>query len=406
MKTIKTTILLLIVLFVIGFTLFSSSPVYAGSKIQFIPSTTIPGSDFVANKPIDIESDSLGKYIIAIYNYGIGLVSVLAVVMIMYGGFRWIFAAGNASRIGEAKSTIISALVGLILALGSWMLLNTINPALTSFKPLYTPKPKVASCPWHVNSCDAVNQFFYYIQNETVTNEDSALKEAIEYYSKKFNIEPLQGDYSSERQSEIQRKICENQEGVLASCSIPGGVCVYNEDNATSPCLSIAQIACHGVDAVCSSHPGFDKAFCQDLDQYCSLGVRGSKCVRDDECTNGDGLTCLDNRCFSLGVEGESCDENDECVSGLVCSDDDDDLITPDKCIPGVVECTTPSDCFDANYAEDPGWTTIGAFCRSYNITEGVCDCDDDGDCDVGYRCVDVKSDVVDRDVCLPSSYR
>lgn len=68
------------------------------------------------------------EYIISIYNLFIGVVGILAVIMIMLGGFKWLLAAGNAQKIGGAKTTIISAIIGMVLALGSYSILNFINP--------------------------------------------------------------------------------------------------------------------------------------------------------------------------------------------------------------------------------------------------------------------------------------
>jgi hypothetical protein len=78
----------------------------------------------------------LAEYIAAIYQYMVGVATIMAIVMIMYGGFRWITAAGNPSRIGEAKKTIVGAVVGLAIALGSYTILNLINPDLVTFKAL------------------------------------------------------------------------------------------------------------------------------------------------------------------------------------------------------------------------------------------------------------------------------
>ena len=74
------------------------------------------------------------QYIRGIYNLFIGVVGLLAVVMIMLGGFKWLLAAGNAQKIAGAKTTIISAIMGLVLALGSYSILSWINPALTELK--------------------------------------------------------------------------------------------------------------------------------------------------------------------------------------------------------------------------------------------------------------------------------
>lgn len=79
---------------------------------------------------------TFGDYLVKFYQWFAGAAGVLAVFMMMFGGFQWLTAAGNAGRIGQAKETITGAIVGLILLLGSYVLLNTISPAFVAFKPL------------------------------------------------------------------------------------------------------------------------------------------------------------------------------------------------------------------------------------------------------------------------------
>src|SRR3989338_8098402 len=57
----------------------------------------------------------------------------------MIGGVLWIVAGGNATRVGEAKAWIGAALTGLVLALTSYLILNTVNPALVNFKTTNIP---------------------------------------------------------------------------------------------------------------------------------------------------------------------------------------------------------------------------------------------------------------------------
>ncbi|TSD05915.1 MAG: Uncharacterized protein Athens071412_197 [Parcubacteria group bacterium Athens0714_12] len=76
----------------------------------------------------------LASYIAAWYTFGLGAISVVAVVMIMWGGLQWLTAAGSGSQIGEARKAISNAVVGLILALCSYGLLYIINPNLVKLK--------------------------------------------------------------------------------------------------------------------------------------------------------------------------------------------------------------------------------------------------------------------------------
>lgn len=78
----------------------------------------------------------LGEYIAGIYRYGISLAAILAVVMIMVGGFLWLSSGGSSDKIKTAQSYIWGAFYGLVLALLSFMILNSINPRLVSLDPL------------------------------------------------------------------------------------------------------------------------------------------------------------------------------------------------------------------------------------------------------------------------------
>lgn len=78
----------------------------------------------------------IGQYIAAIYKYAIGIVGILAGIMIVVGGLLWLTAGGSAERVSTAKSFIESSLVGLVIALTSYMLLYVINPNLVGFESL------------------------------------------------------------------------------------------------------------------------------------------------------------------------------------------------------------------------------------------------------------------------------
>ena len=106
----------------------------AGNEVQFVPQVGI-GDDFqkgVAKSP-DGSTALIGQYIRAIYKYAIGIVGIFAAVVLMFGGVLWLTAGGNTERIGNAKAWIGASLTGLLLALCSFLLLATINPALVDF---------------------------------------------------------------------------------------------------------------------------------------------------------------------------------------------------------------------------------------------------------------------------------
>jgi hypothetical protein len=72
---------------------------------------------------------NIGDYFSKIFLLAIGLCGALAVIMIIISGVQYM---GNDSIFGktEAKSKILASVLGLLIALGSYALLNTINPDL------------------------------------------------------------------------------------------------------------------------------------------------------------------------------------------------------------------------------------------------------------------------------------
>jgi hypothetical protein len=93
---------------------------------------TQPGGSFKEG----YEVPYLAQYITGIYGWALGAVTVLAIAMIVWGGFKWQTAGGNAERVGSAQGTIRNALIGLLIAMSSYLILWTLNPALVEFRAL------------------------------------------------------------------------------------------------------------------------------------------------------------------------------------------------------------------------------------------------------------------------------
>ena len=156
MKNIKKIWLIVFLSFYLlaGTLLFIPSPAQAGifdvtEQIDFEPQVGIPNSEFNTAQKIPVgsrgvneegqtvvRSDLLARYINAFYQWGLSIVAVIAVVVLMAGGITWLTSAGDSGAITKAKTMIAGSLVGMTLLIGSWLLLNTINPDLTSLPAL------------------------------------------------------------------------------------------------------------------------------------------------------------------------------------------------------------------------------------------------------------------------------
>lgn len=118
MKFSKNKIIALVFIY----SIFIVSDTFAASYVtrEIIPGESGGTNDFMS-------------YLNSLYTFGIGISALLAVFMIGFGAFKYtVFSAGNASTMGDAKETIYSAIFGLGLALSAWLVLNIINPDLTS----------------------------------------------------------------------------------------------------------------------------------------------------------------------------------------------------------------------------------------------------------------------------------
>lgn len=98
-----------------------------------------------------INDTELNDYFGIIYRLLIGLAGVLAVVMIFFGGVQYMTTDALGEK-EEGRKRIWNAVVGLVIALGSYAILNTVNPKLLDFtfgidkvSVQYTPDEQVFS---------------------------------------------------------------------------------------------------------------------------------------------------------------------------------------------------------------------------------------------------------------------
>lgn len=78
-----------------------------------------------------IQSCPFGNYLNIIIKLILGIAGVLAMIMIVTGGIEYMISDLVSSK-EAGKETITHAILGLLIALGAYMILNTINPQLLS----------------------------------------------------------------------------------------------------------------------------------------------------------------------------------------------------------------------------------------------------------------------------------
>lgn len=58
----------------------------------------------------------IGRFI----NFALGFLGLIAVGIILIGGFKWMTSGGNEEKTGEAKKLLGAGVIGLIIVLASW----------------------------------------------------------------------------------------------------------------------------------------------------------------------------------------------------------------------------------------------------------------------------------------------
>jgi len=77
--------------------------------------------------------------ITAVLNVLLGFLGIIAVIIILLGGFKWMTAMGNEDKVGEAKKLIGAGIVGLVIILAAYAIatyvINTISEATREQTP-------------------------------------------------------------------------------------------------------------------------------------------------------------------------------------------------------------------------------------------------------------------------------
>ncbi|HSD12626.1 MAG TPA: pilin [Patescibacteria group bacterium] len=59
-----------------------------------------------------------------------GLLGIVAVVIILLGGFKWMTAGGNEEKVAEAKKLIISGIIGLVIIMSAYAIAQFVVSAI------------------------------------------------------------------------------------------------------------------------------------------------------------------------------------------------------------------------------------------------------------------------------------
>ena len=62
----------------------------------------------------------------------LGFLGLIAVILILVGGFRWMTAAGNQEKVDTAKKTLTAGIIGLIIIVAAFAITNFVITSLVN----------------------------------------------------------------------------------------------------------------------------------------------------------------------------------------------------------------------------------------------------------------------------------
>jgi len=81
--------------------------------------------------PIGSEDMTVGDLFLRIVRTFLGIVASIAAIYFIYGGAMMMTSAGNAEKVQKAKSSMLYAILGLVLVFTSWQIIIFVIEALS-----------------------------------------------------------------------------------------------------------------------------------------------------------------------------------------------------------------------------------------------------------------------------------
>src|SRR3989344_4832265 len=81
-----------------------------------------------------------------------GLLGIVAVVLILYGGFLWMTAAGNEEKVEKAKKVLTSAVIGLAIMLSAFAIAQFVISSLVEATTGVGPGDCLTGCGWRLGA--------------------------------------------------------------------------------------------------------------------------------------------------------------------------------------------------------------------------------------------------------------
>jgi hypothetical protein len=90
----------------------------------------LSGADFASTS--GLASGNLVTTISSIIRVAIGFLGIVAVVIVLLGGFKWMTSGGNEDKVKKAKALIFQGIIGLVIVLSAYAIASFVITAITT----------------------------------------------------------------------------------------------------------------------------------------------------------------------------------------------------------------------------------------------------------------------------------
>ena len=100
-----------------------------------LPALALTGSDIGLDYGTytGLGTKDIRQGVMQIVNVLLGFLGILAIIIILWGGFRWLTSGGNEEKVGEAKKIITAGIIGLVIIFTAYAIAAfVINSLLTA----------------------------------------------------------------------------------------------------------------------------------------------------------------------------------------------------------------------------------------------------------------------------------
>lgn len=91
-------------------------------------------SDVKTDDLVDVQPNDLGTTVQTVVNFLLWLIGILSVIMIIFGGIKYTTSGGDSGKLTSAKNTIIYSVIGLLVAIFAYAIVNLVIAQTKSAK--------------------------------------------------------------------------------------------------------------------------------------------------------------------------------------------------------------------------------------------------------------------------------